>query len=131
MSFNNVPDPEMIAKSATVTEAFTPERYAYLLSLLPTPQSYSELHERYEASYAASLKGDPAKVKACEADRLAVNQDLSILLGVAKVVAVKDPKVPEALGLGSMNPKTAVSAVVLTDPRDFKVVYTRDGKPRV
>ena len=87
MSFNDVPDPEMVGKSAAVTKTFTPEKYTYLLSLLPTPQSYGELHDRFEASYAASLKGDPAKVKACEADRLAINKNLSILLGVAKAAA--------------------------------------------
>lgn len=124
MSFNNVPHPEMIAKSAAVTEVFTPERYAYLLSLVPTPQSYGELNDRFEASYAASLKGDPAKVKACEADRLAINKDLSILLGLAKVVALKDPNVSESLRLGPITEKTAAPSVALTEPHDFKVVYT-------
>ncbi len=127
MSFNNVPDPEMIAKSAAVTVAFTSERYAYLLSLLPTPESYIELHNRFEGSYAASLKGDPAKVKACEADRLEVNRDLTILFGLAKALALKDPSVQEALGLGSVPEKTPVPAVVLTEPNDFKVVYSPKG----
>lgn len=130
MSFNNVPDPEMIAKSAAVTVAFTPERYAYLLSLLPTPESYIELHNRFEGSYAASLKGDPAKVKACEADRLAINKNLSILLGVAKAAALNDPNVPEALGLGSLTGKTAAWAGALTEPHEFKVVYTPKGQIR-
>jgi hypothetical protein len=128
MSFNDLPDPEMIAKSAAVSEVFTPEKYAYLLTLIPTPQSYVEIHERYEASYAASLKADPEKVKACEADRQAINQDLSILHALAKAVAVKDPTVPESLGLDPKHEKAAPSVVTLTAPRDFKVVYTPEGK---
>jgi len=71
MSHDNVNDPELIAKSAAMTEVFTPEIYARLVSLLPTPEGYAELHNRYEAGYPASLKGDPEKVKAFEADRKA------------------------------------------------------------
>ena len=127
MPFNNFSNPEMIAKSAAVSAAFTPEKYAYLLSLLPTPQSYAASHDRFEASYAAALKGDPAKVKACEADRLAVNQDMSILRAIAKAVAPKAPNVSEELGLGPVTESTASSAVALTIPVRFKVVYTPNG----
>ena len=130
MPFNHVSDPEMITKSAAVNESLTPEKYAYLLSLLPTPQSYSELHNRFEASYTAALsgKGDPEKVKACEADRNALNQCLAILLGVAKAVTVKDPTVPQALGLAHVLEKTAAPAAALTEPHDFKVIYDPKGQ---
>jgi hypothetical protein len=128
MSFTNVPDPEMVVKSAAVTVAFTPEKYAHLISLLPTSQGYAALHERYEASYAAALKGDPEKVKACEADRQAVNKDLSILFGVAKVVAIVDPTVPEALGLGPITEKTSAPAGDLSEPTGFKVIYDPKGE---
>lgn len=47
MPFNNVSDPELVAKSAVVAEAFTPEKYAYLLSLLPTPEGFTELHTTF------------------------------------------------------------------------------------
>ena len=128
MSFSDLPDPEMVAKSAAVTAVFTQEKYAYLLSLIPTPQSYGELHDRFEASYAASLKGDPDKVKACEADRLAINQNLSFLLGLAKVATIKDPNVAGSLGLDGIVAKTAAPAADLTEPNGFKVVFTPKGQ---
>ena len=46
MPYNHVSDHEFIAKSSAVAGAFTPEKYAYLLSLLPTPERYAELHWR-------------------------------------------------------------------------------------
>ena len=127
MSFINVPDPEMVTKSAAMTVVYTKEMYAYLLSLIPTPESYCENHNRFEASYAASLKGDPAKVQECEADRLALNKDMTMLKGLAKVVAVKDAKVPEALGLGSATKKTTIAQVILAYPHEFKVVFSPKG----
>lgn len=127
MAVNSVNHPDMIAKSAAVVEAFTPKMYEYLLSLLPTPQEYSETHERFETSYTASLKGDQEKAKACEADRSALNQHLSILLGLAKVVTVKDPSVTETLGLTPFSEKNTHPTLRLPAPHDFKVVYTPDG----
>jgi hypothetical protein len=128
MPFNNVSDPEMVTKSAAVADAFTKEIYAHLLSLLPTPETYTALHNQYEASYAAALKGDPEKVKACEADRSAVNQNMSILYGLAKLAVIKDPTLPEKLGFGEItDKKTAVPAVVLTAVHDFQVFFDRDG----
>jgi hypothetical protein len=124
----NIPFPEMVAKSAVVTGRYTPEMYAHLLTLIPTPESLGVLHQRLEGSYMAALKADPEKVKMCEADCQALNHDLSILHALAKAVAVKDPTVSESLGLASTTEKTAPSAVALTAPRDFKVVYTPEGK---
>jgi hypothetical protein len=111
MPFNNISDQEMIAKSATVLQTFTPEIYALLVSLVPTPESYAERHNRYEASYSAALKGAPEKVKECEEDRNALNQDMTILLGVANIVE-----------------KTAAPTATLTAPNDFKVVYDPQGQ---
>ena len=128
MSHDNVNDPELIAKSAAMTEVFTPEIYARLVSLLPTPEGYAELHNRYEAGYPSALKGDPEKAKAFEADRKEVNTNLSLIFGLAKVVAVKDPTVPETLGLGHLPEKTAAAQVPLAGPRDFKVVYDPKGQ---
>jgi hypothetical protein len=128
MPFNNISDQEMIAKSATVLQTFTPEIYALLVSLVPTPESYAERHNRYEASYSAALKGAPEKVKECEEDRNALNQDMTILLGVAKVAAIKDPTVPEKLGVANIVEKTAAPTATLTAPNDFKVVYDPQGQ---
>jgi len=128
MPFHNESDPERIAKSAAVAGAFTPQMYAYLLSLLPTPEGYAELHNRYEAGYPGALKGDPEKAKAFEADRNAVNSNLSLIFGLAKVVAVKDPTVPETLGFGHLTGKTAAAPTPLAVPRDFKVVYDPKGQ---
>lgn len=128
MPFNHEDDPEVIVQSAAVVKAFTPEIYAYLLSLLPTPGGYAELHNRYEAGYTGALRGDPEKVKAFEADRKAVITDLTVIFGLAKVVAVKDPTVQETLGVGHSTAKTAASPVALVVPRNFKLVYDRKGQ---
>lgn len=128
MPFNDVSDPEMIAKSSALSEVFTPEKYAYLLSLLPTPEGYAELHNRMEANYPAVLKGDPETVKAFEADRKAVNCDSSMILGLAKVVAVKDPTVPESFGLARVTERT--HAPILTNPQGFKLIFDKQGEPK-
>jgi hypothetical protein len=127
MSFD-VSDPEIIAKSAAVTELFTPEMYAKLLSFVPTPESYGELHDRLESGYRAFLKGDPEKVKAFEADRAAIKQNLTILQGLARVVTIKDPTVLESLGLGHSTERSSGSNVAVAAPVDFKVVYDPKGQ---
>ena len=127
MPHSNVSHPEMILKSATMADLFTPEKLAYIFSLIPTPESYTELHNRMEANYPAALRGDPEKVKEFEADRKAVNLELSLIHGLAKLVAVKDPTVPETLGLGVATEKSAPATISLTGPRDFKVVYDPEG----
>ena len=97
---------------------------ADLMSLLPTRESYAEDHDRLETSFAASLKGDPEKQKDCEANRKAVDQELSILLGLAKVLAVKDPTILEAFGSAHANtPPSAPPR--LTAPKDFDLFYDR------
>jgi hypothetical protein len=127
MPFNNLSDPEMIAKSATVAEAFTPAMYAHLVSLLPTPDAYLELHNRFEASFTANLKGDdPEKAKACEADRNALNEVISMLHGMAKVVTIKDPTVPEKLRL--IQEKIVAATIHLTAPNNLKAAYDPQGR---
>lgn len=128
MPFHHASHPEMIAKSAAVT--LTPEKYAYLVSLVTTPEAYSEAHKRFEASFTASLaaKGDPEKLKACEEARNALNQCLAIIAGVAKAVTVKDPTVPDALGLARALEKPTAPAAALPEPHDFKVVYDPNGQ---
>lgn len=124
MPFNNMSHHEMITKSAAVLEALSPEKWAYLMSLIPTCQSYAEDHDRYETSFAASLKGDPEKQKDCEANRKAVHQEMSILFGLAKVLAVKDPRILE--DFGSAHVSTSPSAPPrLTAPKDFDLFYDR------
>lgn len=122
---------ELITKSAAVSVTYNREMFDYLLSLIPTPDFYSELHERYEASFAGSLKGDPEKIKACEADRQLIDQNLSILLGLAKVVTAKDPSVMESFGLNRPAEKTAASAAVLERPKEFRVSFDKKGHPQV
>lgn len=123
MPFNNVSDPEMVAKGAAVIEALTPEFYAYLLSLIPTRETITDLHTRFQESFAASLTGDSEKAKACEADRKAMDCDLSVILGFVKVVAIKDPTVTEKFSIGPLPLKAAPSASALTIPRNFKLAY--------
>lgn len=118
---------EVIAKSAAVTEVFTPEKFAYLLSLCPNPESLSNDHDRYEATYTASLKGDPEKVKACEAERVTMSQNLAILHGIAKILSVKDPAVMEKLGFGKAPEKAAATSHNIDSPHGFKVVFDPKG----
>jgi len=127
MPFNNASDPEMIAKSAVVAKEFTPEKYAYLLSLLPHPDAFSERHSRFEANYPAALTGDPEKIKEFQADRKAVDSDLTLLVGLAKVLAAKDPSVSESLGLGRLAERTAAAPVALSEPHGFRVAYDPKG----
>lgn len=128
MPFTNDSTPDLIAKSASVVHALTPEVYTYLLSLLPTPETIQANHNRITASYSAFLAGDTQKGKDCEADRLAVTEFLTILHGVAKAVTIKDPKVSEVLGLGPNQSKAAPSQISLPAPQGFKVVYNREGE---
>lgn len=123
MPFNDMSHHEMITKSAAVLEALSPEKWAYLMSLLPTRESYAEYHERLETCFAASLKGDPEKQKDCEASRKAVDQEMSILLGLAKVLAVKDPTILAAFG--SAHASTTSVPIRLTAPKDFELFYDR------
>jgi len=129
MPFNSASHTEIISKSAAVTGALTPELYAYLISLLPTPHGFNDDHERLEASFTASLKGDSEKIKACEADRNTVNQNLTILLGLAKAVSVKDPTVLEKLGLGHVVERTTAAAALPGIPKDFRVTFDKEGRP--
>lgn len=127
MAFTNDDDPELIVKSANVVQAFTPESYAYLISLIPTPEGVQTDHNNYATSYAGLLAGDPEKAKECELHRQAVNQGLSILVGLAKAVTIRDPKVPELLRLPTPPAKATASSAPLTQPTGFKVVFTPDG----
>jgi hypothetical protein len=127
MAFKNAGDSELLAKSADVLQGFTPEVYNHLISLIPTPDAVQADHNSYATSYAGKLAGDPEKGKDCDAHRDAVNQSLTILLGLAKAVTVKDPKVPEILRLASA-PKATATSGVLSQPTGFKVVYTPQGQ---
>lgn len=128
MAFKNDSTPDLIAKSATVVQAFTEELYAYLVSLLPTPGSVRENHDLITASYTAYLAGDADKAQECEIHRQAVNQNLSILVGLAKAVVPKDPKVPEALGVGAFTARAATSSAALLKPEAFKVFFNQEGQ---
>lgn len=128
MPFENETNPEVIAKSATVSGTYTQEFYHYLVSLIPTPESFTGRHHRLTAAYPDALQGDPEKIKAVEEDCKAVKDDLSLLLGLAKVVAFKDPTIQETLGFGHVTVRTATVQAPLGHPKDFKVYYDRKGQ---
>lgn len=128
MPFKNESDPETIAKTAAVADAYTEELYQYLLTLIPTPQGYRDAHNRHKASYTESLTGGPDMVKACEADREAIDQQTALIQGVAKAFTGKDPKVPEILGLSHAADRTNSAAAILLVPHEFKVVYDPTGQ---
>lgn len=123
--------PELISKSAAVTGTYNTELFNRMLSLIPTPEFYTELHERYASNFAGSLKGDPEKIKACEEDRQLIDQNLSLLLGLAKVVTAKDPSLQEAFGINHSAERTTASAAVLERPKDLRVSFDKTGHPEV
>lgn len=129
MPFNDVDNPELILKSSAVLQAFTPELHAQLLSLIPDPTTFSELHDCLETNYAGSLKGDPEKVKACEEARQAVTQCLAILQGVARGVNPKDPTMMEKLNLGRPAEKAGSNDHTPGEAKEFRVVFDKKGRP--
>ncbi|ACH40977.1 MAG: hypothetical protein ACD_55C00166G0002 [uncultured bacterium] len=120
--------PELLSKSAAMNATFNTEMFNRLLSLIPTPAFYSELHERYATNFAGYLRGDPEKIKACEEDRQLIDQNLSLLLGLAKVVTAKDPSLQEAFGLNPSAERATVSAT-LERAKDFRVSFDPKGHP--
>lgn len=131
MSHNNDSHSEILAKSAVLIGGLTQERFDYLLSLIPTPDRYVEIHERFEASFTSSLKGDPEKVKACEADCLMVNENIAILHGLIKVASIKDPTLPEKFGIGRTTERTAPTTAI-SAPKDFRTFFdSKDGQAYV
>jgi hypothetical protein len=131
MPFTNGSDPEILSKSAAIAEALTPEKLAYLFSLFPTSESFSALTNRMGENYPAFLKGDPEKVKEFELDRITLNSNLSLIVGLAKLAAVVDPTVPESLALGRPAEKVAPASVHLSIPQDLKITFDRQGVPLV
>jgi|SRR6185369_3840012 len=127
MSFDNAGYAETMAKSSGVVAVFTPEMYRYLLSLVPTPEAYAELHNRMEANHPAVLKGDTEKAQEFEADRKALGSSINLIFGLVRAVALKDPSVSEKFGLGRANEKQGAAAP-LTNPHGFKVVYDPQGR---
>lgn len=127
MPHNNIPHPEMVAKSEEVRQVLTPELYNYLLSLIPNPQRYGQLHERFEGSLTGFLKGEPDMVKECEAAREELNQAISVIIGVGKAVSAIDPKVLEKLG--PLAHKTSSTSTALTAAKDLRVYFDKNGVP--
>jgi len=127
MTYNNDSHTEIIAKSAMLLGGLTQEMFDYLISLMPTPGKYSEIHERFEASFAGSLKGDPEKVKACEIDRQEMNENLAILHWLVKAAAIKDPTLPEKLGIGRTAERAAPTAPTISSPKDLRITYDSKG----
>jgi hypothetical protein len=131
MPFTNGSDAEILAKSAALAEAFTPEKVAYLFSLFPTSQGFSELTNRMGENYPAFLRGDPDKVKEFEDDRKTLNSNVSMIIGLAKVAATVDPAAAESLGLGRPSEKAATSSIHLAIPQNFRMAFDPQGVPSV
>ena len=127
MPLRNDSNPEVISKSAAMAVAFTPAAYEHIVSLLPRPDSYAELHNRLEKGYPGVLRGDPEMLKVFEADLKAVTTAFTMIHGVAKVVAVKDPAILDILGLAHLHEKTASAAVSLGTPQGVKAVFDPTG----
>lgn len=123
--------PELISKSAAINGSYNTNIFNRMVSLIPSPQFYSELHERYAANFAAFLQGDAEKIKACEEDRQLIDQNLSLLLALAKVITAKDPSLQEAFGLNHSAERTATSAASLERPKDLRISFDKNGHPEV
>ncbi|WP_185244282.1 hypothetical protein [Citrifermentans bremense] len=129
MPLDNLQHPEMINKATAVARALTPELYAYLVSLLPTPEELTELCRRYRESFAASLNGDPEQANICEEDRVAVSQVLTLLSGFGKAAAVKDPGVLGKLALHHLVSKKSAAATAVGSPGSLRIAFEPSGKP--
>jgi hypothetical protein len=128
MPFNNDSDPDIIARSATVTSMYTQEKYAYIMSLIPNPASFGALSSRVSENYAGFLQGDPEKTKAFEADRKELAGELSLLLTLSKMLAGKDPTVQQSLGFEPPVEKVAPGSLPLTSPHGFKAFFDPRGR---
>ncbi len=127
MPHNNIPHPEMVAKSEEVRQVMTPEWYSRLISLIPDPSRYDQLHNRFEGSVTESFKGDPQKVKECEEARRELNVALSVIMGVSKAVSILDPTVNEKLG--STHQKSSPAGAPLAAAKDLRIFYDKNGQP--
>ncbi|WP_224982422.1 hypothetical protein [Geomonas agri] len=127
MPHSNLPHPEMLAKSEEMRQIWTPELYAYLLSLLVTPEKYGELHNRFENSVTGFLKGDPEKVKECEEARGNLDKAMSIVQGLGKAVSPIDPTVQHKFGVPP--PKAPSAAAELTAAKDLRLFFDKSGQP--
>ncbi len=127
MPHNNIPHPEMVAKSEEVRQVMTPEWYARLISLIPDPDRYLQIHNRFEGSVTESFKGDPQKVKECEEARHELNVALSVIMGVSKAVSILDPTVNEKLG--GTHQKSSPAGAPLAAAKDLRIFFDKDGQP--
>ncbi|WP_136513359.1 hypothetical protein [Geomonas edaphica] len=124
---NNIPHPEMVAKSEEVRQGFTTEVRDYLVSLLLTPESYDVLHERFEKSVTGFYKGDPEKVKECEEARRDLEQAISVIQGVRKALSVVDPSVYEKPE--DSHQKSSTAGAALAAAKDLRIFYDKGGQP--
>ena len=127
MPHNNIPHPEMVAKSEEVRQAYTPEARDYLVSLFPTSESYDVMHDRYEKAITGFYKGDPAMVKECEEARRDLEQAMAIIQGVRKAVSVADPRVYVAPG--GPHSKSSTAAAVVAAAKDLRLLFDKNGQP--
>lgn len=127
MPYDDTNDPDLITLSEAVLQAYTPEMYNHMISLLPTPEIYAATHGQFANGYPAYLKGDPDGIKAFEEARNTIKQFLMMLSGLSKTAAIKDPTVPERLPLSQTHTKGTGNNTSLTAARDFKAYYDRKG----
>lgn len=127
MPHNSLPHPEMITKSEEMRRILTRDFYAYMLSLVPSPEKYGEIHERFEGSVTGYLKGDPEMVKQCEEARVELNKAMSIVQGICKAVSVVDPTVQEKLGI--VHQKASSPSAALAAAKDLRLFFDKNGQP--
>ncbi|QXE92111.1 hypothetical protein [Geomonas subterranea] len=128
MPHNDLPHAEMVAKSEEVRQVLTPELYAYLISLIPTPDRYAALHTRFESSLTGYLKGIPEQVKECEEARVELNQAITVINGFSKAVSPIDPTVMNKFNVAP-KPATTAAAAPLVAAEDFKIHFDKQGQP--
>jgi hypothetical protein len=126
--YDKLGSPQVIAKNEQLTKLLTADLYAYLISLIPTPQTCAEISNRHQASYTASLKGGEEAIKECEADRLAGASMLKLVNALGKAFTIVDPKVPQMLGMEQAPEKASAAATIFPEPQDFKVVFNSKGQ---
>ncbi|TSK07304.1 MAG: hypothetical protein FPO08_11885 [Geobacter sp.] len=127
MPYDDTNDPDLITLSEAVLQAYTPEMYNHMISLMPTPEIYAATHGQFANGYPAYLKGDPDGIKAFEEARNAIKQFLTMLSGLSKTAAIKDPTVPQRLPLPQTHARTTGSNTALDASRDLSAYFDSKG----
>lgn len=113
--FNGISDAEVIPKTAAIVAALSkdPSLYQTVMSSIPTQEELRETHERHQASYNASMGGDPEKAQEHQTERQHLNRKFSAFAAVVKLAAAHDQTLLGKFGLTLPKTKKNSSSTAL------------------